>query len=227
MGCPRGGQDVPIRLLGCFCGSGVPCGIWGSLGGVWGGHSGVWVSPSVPGCPRVSPRVPVGDQDIPMGLRDGIRGLPRATGGLGVASRCHRGRGGAAQPGDVLGDMRQQLEEREHALQLARDTIQVSASQIPAPGAIPGGHEDSPGGHGDSPGGHTRHWPGPRLYSQFFPVSPQFPLSRFFPVPPSPLFPAFPISRFFPIPPSRLFPVISSLKFPLSLLPGFSRLLLP
>lgn len=122
---------------------------------------------------------------------------PGATGGLGVASRCRRGRGVAAQSGAVLGDMRQQLEEREHALQLARDTIQVSASQIPAPGAIPGGH-------GDSPGGHMRHWPGPLPYSRF---------SQFSPIPPFLVFscPSFPV-----------FP-----GFFLSLIPGFSIFPLP
>ncbi|KAM7052495.1 sperm flagellar protein 1 [Acridotheres tristis] len=35
-----------------------------------------------------------------------------------------------AQPGAVLGDMRQQLEEREQALQLARDTIQILQAKV-------------------------------------------------------------------------------------------------
>lgn len=201
----------PYGSWGASVGQGFPVGFGGHWEVSGGGHSGVWVSPSVPGCPRVSPRVPVGDQDIPMGLRDGIRGLPRATGGLGVTSRCHRGRGGPAQPGDVLGDMRQQLEEREHALQLARDTIQVSASQIPAPGAIPGGHEDSPGGHTGTARGDTRDT---GLAPAFIPSSSQF-------LPNSP-FPGFFLSllpRF-----SRLFPFPGFSRSPL---PGFSLSFLP
>lgn len=241
MGWPRGGQDVPIRLLGCFCGSGVPCGIWGSLGGVWGGS--LW-GLGVPECPWLSPSVPAGPCGR-SGYSHGIEGWDSGTPPGHGRARCRQSlsprQGGASTArGCPWGHATAAGGARARA---AAGAGHDPGERIPNPGAgsDPGGTRGQPGGTRGQPGGThaTLAWPPPLfpVLPSFSPIPPfpvfscpsfpAFPGFSHFPVFPDPPFPAFPCHFFpkvSPVPPPRLFPVAPSLKFFLSLLPSFSWL---
>ncbi|NXQ42042.1 SPEF1 protein, partial [Catharus fuscescens] len=83
--------------------------------------------------PPAEPAEPEEGGYLDTGRDEGKKGSQNPSlGPFGVPGRGQGcpGRGVAAQPGAVLGDMRQQLEEREHALQLARDTIQILQAKV-------------------------------------------------------------------------------------------------
>ncbi|NXA90591.1 SPEF1 protein, partial [Melanocharis versteri] len=83
----------------------------------------------IPGAGVSQERLGVGDLGTPPPPSPG----PRSSGGLRrgqCPSPRPRGREVTVQPGGVPGDMRQQLAEREQALQLARDTIQILQAKV-------------------------------------------------------------------------------------------------